>query len=363
MSERARRAADQATEAVSSIPPLAWMGLICALTELLLARIAWHGLTDLVDPDTLRVMRRFARLPRTLAAVASVVSLLTSLMTFLRVPGWASIPRRLAIAAFSGIFLPAIVVATVMPAESMRPRMVVFALAAANVIVTLMGMTAARYRPGPAIRIAMMSVTLTSFLALAVVGLGQLSVAGHNGSLGGIGALFAANPSTTQRTLMAMRHLGEVAWLSVPVAAAVAVVMHAASEDRRRRLTMVVGVSLLCMAATLAFQSTVGHRYRLVLFGAARLGLFGDDAPALYALPLGVGAAGALVALAQRKTALVPLGIGVLFWMAGGYAPHTPIQLIYIVMAAAMLGRAAQALDPSGAWRRNQPWARLIGRR
>ena len=357
-----RRAADEALELVERLPPLALMAVVAAVFELFLARIAWHGLYDIVDPTLLRELRRLARFPRTLAAVAGIVALIVALMSHLRLPGWAPVGRRLAVAAFSGVFVPAVVVATVLPAASLRRRLVIFGLAAANVLVVLLGMSAARYRPGRGVRVATVTATVTCFVALAVVGLGQLAHVDGPGALGGLGALFMAHASATQRVLMGMRHVGEIAWMVTPMAAAWTVAAKGPEAGRPGRIRALVALAVVLAGAVLGFQQLVGHRFRLALFGAFRLGLFTDDAPALYAIPLGVGAAGAVLALGRRSEALRQLGAAMILWLAAGYAPHTPIQLCYLVLGGMLLSRAAQGLDRTGAWRTHQPWARFVRR-
>src|SRR5690606_15947850 len=99
--------------------------------------------------------RRLARFPRNLAAVAGVIAVLAWLIAFLRLPGYASIGLRLVVAAFAGIFLPSVVVAALFTPAMLRRNLVVFGLAAANVLVALVAMSAARYRPERTLRVAL----------------------------------------------------------------------------------------------------------------------------------------------------------------------------------------------------------------
>src|SRR5699024_5635255 len=92
-------------------------------------------------------------------------------------------------------------------------------------------------------------------------------------------------------------------------------------------------------------------------------GLLVDEVPLAYALPLAMGFAGALVALVRKDTGMRQLGAGMIAWLAAGFAPHTPIQLLYLVLGGLLLARAAQARDPEGAWRPPRPGARVAGRR
>lgn len=353
---RRDRGAD-ALAALSRVPPLALIAVGAALFELVLARAVWHGLNEVLPTTELIELRRLARFPRNLSAVAGLSALAVALFAFLRLPGFASIGRRLAVAAFAGIFVPSIVVAALLPAAMLQPRLVVFGLAAANVLVTLLALTAARYRPEPALRIAVALASAAAFTTLAVVGLGQLAQA-EGGFLEAVGAVLVQNPTGAQRLLLAVRHLGELCWIGVLVSGCVAAVWDRGAPAARARIAIAVGVSVATVAALLVLQDVTGHRFRYLLFGSFRLGLFVDDAPAVYALPLALGVAGGAVALGRRDPTMQQLGAGLLAWLAAGFAPHTPIQLLYLVLGSALLARAAQARDPEGSWRTNQPWAR-----
>ena len=74
------RAADDALRVLREAPPLALLAVVAALFELGLARVAWHGLPDVVDLETLRVLRDLGRFPRNLAAIAGIVGLLFALL-------------------------------------------------------------------------------------------------------------------------------------------------------------------------------------------------------------------------------------------------------------------------------------------
>ena len=350
-----RSSADGALRILSEAPPLTTFAAVAALFELTLGRLAWHGLRYVVEPGDLRALHDLARFPRNLAAVAGLVALVVALFSFLRLPGWAPIVRRLAVAAFTGIFVPCMLVATVLPHAALRPRIVVFGLAAANVLVTLTGMTAVRYRPGAALRLATLLVAMTAFLSLTVVGLGQVMMAQH-GPLAQLAAFFVRNADTSQRVLLGLRHLGELCWFGALVGGALAA-LHQRPRGRNTRYVVAALILALTFGLGLYGHSVIGHRFRLMMFGAFRFGLLLDEAPIAYCIPLGIGVGGALVALAHRSTG--QLGLGLLLWIAAGYAPHTPIQLLYLVLAAMLITRSAQALDLRTGWQRHQPWAKL----
>lgn len=359
--ELRERAAAAAVRAVSLVPPLALLAVAAALVELTFARVVWHGLTETIDTALLFDARRLARFPRNLAAVAGLVAVMASLVAFLRLPGFASIGRRLAVAAFSGIFIPSVAVAALLPSALLRRKLVIFGLAAANVLVALITLTAVRYRPERTLRISLGLACATALLTLTTVGLGQLAQA-QGGLWGSLGALMMASPRATERVLLAIRHTGELCWAGVLIAGAIAAVWDRGVGRIRARVVSAVALIVALAIGIVALEQIVGHRFRFLLFGSFRLALLVDDLPLAYAVPLAIGLGGGLVAVVRAEPAMRQLGAGLLAWLAAGFAPHTPIQFLYLVLGALLLARAGQARDPEGPWRRHQPWARLMGR-
>lgn len=355
-----QRAADDALRVLREPPPLALLAVVAALFELALARIAWNGLPDVLDLEALRALRDLGRFPRNLAAVGGIVALVFALLAFLRHSGYAPIWRRLVVAAFSGIFVPSLLVATALPYASLRARLVIFSLAAANVLATLIAVTAVRYRAPAGARLAAGMVAATALSSLLVVGLGLVMTA-QGGALGVLASLLAEDPETSQRVLLAVRHLGEVCWMSV-LGGGAAAILHGAREGRSGRYVAAGVVLALVVAGAIALRALVGHRFRLMVFGAFRFGLLLDDASLLYALPVGLALAAGVVGLASARPPIRQLAAGTLLWMAAGYAPHTPIQLLYLMLATMLVTRSAQSLDPDGAWRARHPWLSLLAR-
>ncbi|MGE0792050.1 MAG: hypothetical protein AB7S26_40625 [Sandaracinaceae bacterium] len=359
---RYERAAASALEQLREAPPLALLAVCAALFELAMARVGWHGLTDLADADTVRQLGRLARFPRNLAAVGGSIALLVALLQYLRFPGFASIGRRLAVAAFAGIFLPCIAVATFLPHESLRPRLVLFGLAAADVLVALISLSALRYRAEVGLRIAVAGVAISTFLILVVLGVSQLSQA-DQGPWAWFAALVARHPTTTQTIHLGLRHAAEVVWHAVLFAGAWTTIVGDFGERNRTRI--LAGASLFgaLLGGLLGAGALVGHRFPLLVFGSFRWMLALDAAPLLYTIPVAAALAGGFVGLARTRPEARQVGIATLFWLCAGFGPHTPIQLLYLVIGGALFVRSAQAYDPTGAWRLHHPWMRLSERR
>ncbi len=357
----ADRAGEAARAAVARVPPLALLAVLAAILELVLARAAWHALTDVWSATDVIELRRWARFPRNLAAVSGLVAITVALFGFLRLPGFAPIGRRLAVAAFSGVFVPSIAVTAVLSPEHVRRKLVVFSLAAANVLVTLVGLTAVRYRAERALRAAVALASASSFFTLLTVGLTQL-VQAESGFWRALGAALVEGSGGGEPLLMGVRHLGELCWVGALVAAAVVVATEAALARHKARLWALGLLAVVSIAAWASLRLGLGpHRFGLLLFGAFRFGMFVDGAPALYAVPLGLGFASGVAGLLHPDPALRQLGLGALAWLAAGFAPHTPIQLSYLVLGATLLARAAQARDHASGWTQRQPWARWTG--
>lgn len=352
-----------ARAAFERVPPLVLLAVAGAIAELVLARAAWHTLTELWPASEILELRRWARFPRNLAAVSGLVALVAALFAFLRAPSYAPIGRRLAVAAFSGVFVPSVAATAVLAPTHVRRKLVVFSLAAANVLVTLLAMSAVRYRAERALRLSVGLASATTFLTLTTVGLTQL-IQAEGGFWRALGAALLAAPGGGEALVMSVRHLGELCWVGVLVTGAVTAAWDSSVPGVRARLTAVIALTLACTGALVALRHGMGqHRFGLLLFGAFRFGFLVDAAPAVYAFPLGLGLAGGLAGLIRREPTMRQLGAGLLLWLAAGFAPHTPIQLLYLVLGAALLARAAQARDRVSDWPQRQPWARWTGSR
>lgn len=357
------RAADQALAVLRHAPALALLATCAALFELMLGRVGWHGLTELAGPETVRVMGRWARLPRNLAAVAGLVTLVFGLLHYLRFPGLASIGRRLAVAAVAGIFVPSILVATFLPHASLRPGLVLFGLFASNVLVTLLGLSALGYRGPAAVRVAIIALTITTTFSLLVLGIARLAEI-QGGPWGWLAAMVQRNPTTTQVVNLGLRHLGELAWHAVPLAIAWTTIVGEPAERTKARVGTGLALAVVVVAAVLALATSVGgHRFPLVMFGSFGWMLLVDQIPAVYAISIGAAIAGGIVGLSRSRPEAQQLSMGGLLWLCAGYAPHTPVRLLYLVLAGVLLVRAAQAFDPHGRWRQRHPWLRLAGRK
>jgi hypothetical protein len=197
---------------------------------------------------------------------------------------------------------------------------------------------AARYE----YRIVCIMALVASFSALIVVVISQVSP--------------LTRMASVRSVLLLIRHAGELAWLAVPMLAALGL---RKKRSSRRRLAVSFGGLLLGLALAFALSSLPRERSQSVVYATLRGLLLLESSPWLYALPFAIGIAGALDGLLSRSPNERQLGAGLLLWIAAGYAPHTPIQLLALSLGALLLARATQGDDESGAWQKRWPWSLL----
>ncbi|MEO0324149.1 MAG: hypothetical protein AAF447_14400 [Myxococcota bacterium] len=195
MSE-ASRVADKLTGA----PPLAGVAVLSAFADLTVTRLAVRLAASGEDPADHELLVRLAtvgELLRNLAALAGLVVLLSMVLDFLRPERPLPLAQRLGVAGFAGVFLPTVLLATILPAGRTTPQVVVFALAAAHLMVALFGMTAFRHGARRPLRIGLIALSFTSIAAVSAGILQMLAPV--------LGWAFPVS--------QAFRRAGEVTWL------------------------------------------------------------------------------------------------------------------------------------------------------
>jgi hypothetical protein len=337
--------------AIERPPPLAIMAGLAALVDLFWNRVAVRLVPD---DETGIAWMRAGVFPRNLAAVAAMVALTWSLFGFLRMAGYAGLTRRLALSAVSGLLLPAFLLAMVVQKERVSILVVLIALGMANALAVLVGVGGAAYRAG-ALRWAVSFATASGALVLVVLVVASVRSLIEAGL--GAPAGFIA------------RHGGELAWHAVPLAAGWFVLRPAPkgaplSMDRAPdRRAVVAGAIALVLVTALGFygqHELHHHRFGTLIYGALRLTLLPDSVGALYSLSVGVAAAVAIIGLASGSALRMQVGAAIALWLAAGYAPRAPGQLLDFALAVVLLARASQAVDPEGRRRARYAWAPLF---
>jgi hypothetical protein len=284
-----------------------------AFLDLVFDRGVLRSIGDRVSHTTLVELARVSPVPRNIAGVAGLVALVLCVLSFLRLPRNAppqTVPlfRRVAIAAFAGILVSTLVLALLLPAARISPRLVTFGAAAAHVLAVLMASTAARW-PGPAgMRVGVVLAAGASFL-----GLGAL-VLSLRGVLPGL-----LGPGEAHSLAASLRHVGEVSYLLVPLAVAVTTI-GAVPRGRRRALgfSLAIAAGIATAAALIAGKASLRGDFGIVLYGAQGLDLFIEAAPLVYAPPGGRGA------LAPHRGWLRPQSAGTASRDGPGRRPPRP---------------------------------------
>lgn len=344
---------DESDEPVSieGPPPLARMAALMALVDLVWNRIVVRIIGG-VDEGTGIALQRAGVFPRNLAAVAGLIALGIGLFTFLRMAGYSGLLRRLGVSSIAGLLMPAFVLALVIPKERVSILVVVVALTASNVLAVMLGTVALQYPAGPR-RWASVLGTLSGVLVLTVLVVASVRT---------IAESVAASPIG-----VAAHHGGEIAWHLLPVFVAAALFRPQkgapASEGAppgRVALALAGALTVLVLGLALFAETRLHtHRFATLVYGALRLTLAPEPLAWLNGLTVGIALAAALVGLFSPSVARVQLGAAVALWLAAGYAPRAPGQLLDFALAVLLLSRAAQAVTVEGRRRARQGWVPL----
>lgn len=323
-----------------SAPPLALLAAWFALLDLCLNRLAVRVMSELMEPESVLAWQRAGVLPRNIAGVAGLGALGFGLIGFLAMPGFAPIWVRLPVAAFAGVLTPTLTLATFLPRERMAPTIIVFGLMAAQALGVIIAANALPYR-ARALRVALTLAVGTCLATTIVVVISTIR------------ALAWSDFGT--EAVIALRHVGEIGWLLMPLAAAPLLF---AIDPPRERPALAAGLvtALLVVTLGMAGEGSLHPHYSTILYGAFRVALLPESATLVYTLPLALGFGATVTGLCSGDAARRQLGAALAFWLAGGYAGRSPIQLLYGVLAIILLARVAQSLDPEGVRRSRLRW-------
>jgi len=337
---------------IEAPPPLARMAALMALVDLLWNRILVRVVASF-DQDLSVNLQRAGVFPRNLAAVAGLVALTAGLYTFLRMAGYAGLFRRLGVSSVAGLLMPAFVLATVIPKERVSVLVVVVALAASNLLVVLLGSVAARYAAGPR-RWASICATVSGASVLTVLVVASVRSIADSALAAPIGVV--------------AHHGGELVWHLLPVLVAIALlrVQRGAPPSEGPppgRLVMALAGGMVVLVLVVALQGEAllhAHRFATLVYGALRLTLIPPSLAWLNGLTLGIALVAAFIGLFSSSKGRVQLGAAVGLWLAAGYAPRAPGQLLDFTLAALLLARAAQAATIVGRERARVAWAPIV---
>ena len=320
---------------LSRVPFAGMLVAIAALGEQLWNRLLVRVVSDRevsgLTHDLVVASAQFGELLRNTCALLGVLALTFAILEMIHPRVAAPLHQRLGLAGFAGIFVPTILLATVLPAERTTALVVLFALGAVNLLAILLSTSAGRRGAPMELRGAMVTATLASFFsfgATIVLLVGAITLWQH------------AHPIGT-----ALHHAGEVSWWLA--LAALGVVAWPMERSRRVQVGLaLVPLGLVLLAAyggqwlahTLEDEAFAGLSYGL-LHGRLLLASMPTIYLVLHALALGVGVAGLVADDDGRRQAACAM----LLLLASGVAPTTPLTLLTLALTLVMVWRVLVA--------------------
>lgn len=324
-------------------PPLAVVAAVSAVVEVCFNRFFVRGLSQGMEHADRLLWAQWGAFPRNLVAIAGVVSLVFCLVTFLRTETTGALHRRISLAGFTGIFVPSLVLATIMSPARTSLQIIIFAAGAANVLAVLMSASGARWSGSIRIKSGLTLVLLVSLFALTELGvfvMFNMSPIGHQGARW-------------------LRLLTELAWLTIPLAFLIAFVQpwfRGQSADWRQLgeepvstttwRRFLPAASFVLVTALTAFALAEVHAalrgdYQTILYGAFRTHLFIETNPRLYLIPLSLMAGLGAGAAVDSSPLVRQMGLGLILVLCAGISSRAPVRLVMMALGAALMARAA----------------------
>lgn len=268
-----------------------------------------------------------------LAAIAGIIALAFTLLSFARQATWMGLSRRFFVAGLSGVFLSSMSIAVLFDRQRTTTEGVFFAFCAASVLTSLLHGVAFRVAQGINRHLLAISATVMAAAALTTQLLQLWSQT----------TLSAWHLSV----LNVARTSGELAYLAILVTGAVLVLPTRELRGRRIARAIAFFAAPLCAGALIAVERALGKDYSLVLYQNQRVSLWLDTLPSAYALPLAFALTSALAGLAANDTDRRQGACGLLLLLASGYAPPAPGRLLTLTLGLTLLARAVIALSVS----------------
>ncbi|MBX3250785.1 MAG: hypothetical protein KF901_26635 [Myxococcales bacterium] len=311
---------------------MAWLTLGCALLDLAgrrwFVRIASAREWVTLSHDDLIALGRASHFIQNLGALFGLITLTSTLTGFLHPAAPVPTPQRVGLAGFAGVFLPTVFLSTILPVERTTPIVVLVACGAASFLAVLFALGALRWSAPPALRLGAIALAFAAFFGFAAtvfLTLSRLVLWDVGYALG-----------------MTFRQIGEVAWLLSLLAFVLT------SWPRQRPRSVQLGVLVGCALATAAMLWGLGAMHRRaspqlfsdLAYGASHLDLALESHPVLYlgafATLFTFGLAGLGASVASRRHSAA----GLIFLVCAGYAPTTPLTLLFQSLGVAFIARA-----------------------
>jgi hypothetical protein len=318
-------------------PPLIFLCAAAALCAAAIQDTALPLLTgDTAYRQALRPLDQAGSFAANLAAISGIIALGFALLGFAKRATWVGLARRFSLAAFSGIFLASMTVAVLFDRQRTTTEGVLFALATASVLTSLLHGIAFGAGRGLAVRLLSANAMFMAVAALST----QLLQLWSERTL-----------SSWHLSALGMaRTVGEVSYLAVLVCGALVALPQAGT--RAAGIGRKLGAAALLFGAggLLVAERALGKDYALVLYQNQRVSAWVDTLPSLYALPLALAFASSVAGLIGGDMQRRQGACGLLLLLCSGYSPPTPGRLLTLTLGLALLAsvivtRTVQALD------------------
>jgi len=316
-------------------PLLAVLAAVASLLDTFISRLAAPAIAPRAALPITKAVFALGDLAMNLAAVAGLVALSIVLVEALRRHRFGSLFHRLTIAGFSGVFVPSIALAAILPRTRTTPQLVIFAMGAAFVLAVLFGVSALQRRSPVPLRFAVGLVTTGAAASLAAMLCEYAPFINRHAVSVTIGALLG--------------HVAEIAWITTPVAVAVMLRPQLATNRGRIGIVAALIVGSLLSVGFRALRGVMRRQFGDILYYAFRVQLLLESMPLVYTIGISVTVMLALVGLLAREPWRRQLGAALLLLAAAGVTPRMPGTLLMFVLGSMLLGRVAIALAPEEA--------------
>ncbi len=312
---------------VRSSPPLSWLAAFAALAAMTLNQLLVPAMSESTRRVLLHQLDRWGAFATNLAAISGLIALAFGLLAFVRYSQVMTLRQRLLVGGFGAfVFLPTISVAVLFERQRTTAQIVLFALAASQVLSAIVSTSAARAAGNVYARvIALLATGMATFALLSQVL--QLFSQVH---------LTAWQIQAQQ----VAQSIGEICYLLLLAGITPLLLPH--QRDVRSRVARLAGFFLLPIALGSMYlaERVLQNDYALLLYHAQRVTLFIDSWPRLYAVPIGLALAGSISALLASDRSAKQAAAGVLLLIGSGYAPHAPGRLLTSTLALVLIARA-----------------------
>lgn len=301
-----------------------------ALVDLVLNRVLIPLGSDAWSGGALTRLESTGSFARNLSVVSALVALSVCLGSFSSQKSGLPFSARAGIASFGWVLVPIITMMTFLPRGMTRIELVLATAGLAHALILLLVLAGIHRRSTPAVAVALaltLVAALSGLLSMIVTLVGGRRYWEH-----------------TDRLSNAFRWSGELAYLAVPLAVALALAIPWREARGKVALLLSALAAGLVTTGMALWKHAVGPDLPDLLYGAVRLDFLPEDKFILYAIPLGIGWAVTVAAILSKDHVRRQMGAGLLLLLSAGYAPRTPSTLIVTVLGVALLARVGIAL-------------------